>query len=29
MIRLARNASLDQTLASMEAFADNVMARME
>ena len=29
MIRLARNASLDETLASMEAFADNVMARMD
>ena len=29
MIRLARNASLEQTLASMEAFADKVMARMD
>ena len=29
MIRLARHASLDQTLASMEAFADKVMARMD
>ena len=29
MIRLARNASLDETLASMEAFADKVMARMD
>ena len=29
MIRLARNASLEQTLSSMEAFADNVMARMD
>lgn len=28
MIRLARNATLDQTLTSMEAFADKVMARM-
>ena len=28
MIRLARNATVDQTLASMEAFADEVMARM-
>ena len=29
MIRLARNASLDETLASMEAFAEKVMARMD
>ena len=29
MIRLARHASLDWTLASMEAFADKVMARMD
>lgn len=29
MLRLARHATLDQTLASMEAFADNVMARMD
>lgn len=29
MIRLARHASLEQTLASMDAFADKVMARMD
>lgn len=29
MIRMARRASLDETLASMDAFADNVMARMD
>ena len=29
MIRLARHATLEQTLASMGAFADNVMARMD
>ena len=29
MIRLARHASLEQTLASMETFADSVMARVD